>query len=118
MLIAGYESEEPEILLPVGLAKRLGFEVAGLRGVRYRSVGGEALVFLLGRVDVRVVAGDRCSEWVSARAVCVPGEYEVLLSNALIEALGVEIARPFSGLWRFAGEDRLRRSVEPFYWLG
>ncbi|GEM_PF-6628346 len=39
-------------------------------------------------------------------------EYEVLLSNALIELLGIETIKPRSGLWKFRKEtvNRARRS--------
>ena len=71
---------------------------------------------MLGYVDVRVIEPDRTSGWVRARATCVQGEREVLLSDKLIDALGIEPIRPGAGLWRFSGEDRLRASVGPQEW--
>jgi len=38
-------------------------------------------------------------------------EDEVLLSDAVIEGLEVEILSPKTGLRRFKGEDKIRRSV-------
>jgi hypothetical protein len=29
----------------------------------------------------------------------------------------MEIVKPASGLWRFTGDERLRTSVEPMYWV-
>ena len=113
----GYESDEAEIHLPLALARRLGFKLEGLRSERYFVVGSEVSTFVLGMVEVRVVTQDRTTEWVKSRAVTVPGEYEVLLSDALIELLNVEIVRPRSRIWRFRGEDKDRESVEPEYWL-
>lgn len=80
-------------------------------------MGSEVSTFVLGMVEVRVVTQDRTTEWVKSRVVMVPGEYEVLLSDALIELLNVEIVRPRSRIWRFRGEDKDRESVEPEYWL-
>ena len=71
----------------------------------------------MGSIDVRIITEDRVTEWVRAEAVMVPGEYEVLLSDALIEELGIEIVKPRTGLWRFSGEKKLRGSVEPEYWV-
>ena len=54
---------------------------------------------------------------MKARAVSVPGEMEVLLSDALIEELGINIVKPKSGLWKFMGEEKLRKSEEAEYWI-
>jgi len=47
----------------------------------------------------------------------VPGELEVLLGDALIEELGIDIVKPRSGLWRFIDERKLRTSEEIEYWI-
>ncbi len=114
---SGYESEEPEALIPLALAKRLTFSLEGLRSERYRVVGSEVSTYVLGYVDVRLAVEERRSDWVRARAVSVPGEFEVILSDMLIESLGVELVKPKSGLWRISGEETLRRSYEPEYWV-
>lgn len=73
--------------------------------------------YVLGYVNVRIVASDRVSPWVRAEAISVAGEYEVLLSDALIEELGIEIIKPRKGLWRFLEESGVRESVEAEYWF-
>lgn len=113
---SGYESDIPEIHLPLSLARKLGLPLERLRAERYRVVGSETTTYILGYVDVKVVTEDKESEWVRARAVSVPGELEVLLSDALIEKLNINIVKPRSGLWRFIGEEKLRRSEEAEYW--
>lgn len=113
----GYETEEPEIHLPLALARDLGFELKGLRGERYRVVGSEVTTFPLGEVEVRAVAEDAASKLVKAKAVMVLDEHEVILSDSLVEALGVELIKPKRGLWRFTGETKLRASVEAKYWF-
>ena len=112
---SGYEVDEAELLIPGSLARRLGLEEVSTE--EYRSVGASVSTSFLGYVDVRVVEPDRCSEWVRARAVSVPGEPEVLLSDKLIDALSIEPIRPGAGLWRFSGEQVLRRSVKPEFWI-
>jgi len=116
---SGYEAEVPELHLPLALARRLGIPLHAVLGESYRVVGGSTHAFVLGEVLVRAVAEDRSSEWVSARAVSVPGEHEVLLSDKLLDALGIEIAKAGLGYWRFSGEspERVRRSAEAQFWV-
>ena len=116
---SGYEVDVPEIHLPLALARRLGIPLHALPGESYRVVGGSTHVYVLGEAMVRVVTEDRCSEWVRARAVSAPGEHEVLLSDKLLDALGLEIVRAGLGYWRFSGEEpgRVRRSVEAQFWV-
>lgn len=116
---SGYEAEVPKLHLPLALACRLGIPLHALPGESYMVVGGSTHAYVLGEVMVRVVAEDRSSEWVSARAVTVPGEHEVLLSDKLPDALGIEIARAGLGYWRFSGEspEHLRWSVEAQFWV-
>ena len=57
---------------------------------------------------------------MKARSVVVPGEYEVILSDKLLDALGIEIVKAGIGYWRFSGEpiNRVRRSAKPQFWVG
>ncbi len=116
---SGYEAGEAEVHLPLALARRLGFCLKGLAGARYRVVGGFTSAYVVGEVLVRVVTSDRRTPWVRARAVSVPGEHEVLLSDRLLDALGIEIVRAGDGLWRFHGEPSgvLRESAEARLWV-
>ena len=114
---SGYESEIPEIHIPLALARRLGLPLERLRAERYHVVGSETTTYILDYVDVKVITEDRESKWVKARAVSVPGELEVLLGDALIEELGIDIVKPRSGLWRFIDERKLRTSKEIEYWI-
>ena len=117
---SGYETDEPEIHIPLACARELGLRLAELRGESYRVVGGTTSAYILGEVLVQVVEEDRSSGWVRARAVTVPGEYEAILSDRLLDALGIEIVRAGMGYWRFSGEpiNRTRKSVEPRFWIG
>ncbi|HIQ03663.1 MAG TPA: hypothetical protein EYH40_04505 [Desulfurococcales archaeon] len=114
---SGYEAEEPELHIPIALARTLGFNLESLRGERYRVVGAEVTTYILGNVLVRVKTEDRSTEWINAKAVTVPGEYEVILSDALTEQLGIEIVKPKKGLWRFSGETKTRESAKVKYWI-
>ena len=113
---SGYEAEEPEVHVPISLAKKLGFKLESIRGERYGVVGAEVTAYILGEVMLRAKTEDRESSWIRARAVTVPGEYEVILSDSLMEKMEIEILKPSSGLWRFSGEDRVRESEKASYW--
>jgi len=95
---SGYESDENEIHVPISLAEKLGYDLSDLKGEEYSVVGTKVTTFILGRVKVRVVTSDKVTGWVDARAVTVLNEYEVILSDALIESLGIEIIKPKIGL--------------------
>jgi hypothetical protein len=113
---SGYEAEEPEVHIPIALARKLGFKLEGIRGERYGVVGAEVTAYILGEVMLRAKTEDRESNWIRARAVTVPGEYEVILSDSLMEEMGIEILKPSSGLWRFSGESGVRESEKASYW--
>jgi len=116
---SGYETDEPETHIPLACARELGLKLTGLPGESYRVVGGMTSAYILGEVLVQVVEEDKSSEWVKARAVVVPGEYEVILSDKLLDVLGIEIAKAGIGYWRFSGEsiNRVRKSVKPQFWI-
>lgn len=114
---SGYESDVPEVHIPLSLARKLGFLLEAMRSERYRAVGVEVSTYVLGDVNIRIVVEDRKLNWTVARAVTVVGEYEVILSDALIEALGLEIVKPKSGVWKLRDEEKLRSSLEPEYWV-
>jgi len=118
---SGYEAEEPEIVLPVWVAERLGLYPrlpAGSEVREYRGVGGAVVSAFLVRepVSVSVLAGDREVGPAAATAVITPGEDEVILSDRLIDALGIVLLRPGEGVWRLADEELLRRSERPERW--
>ena len=111
---SGYEAEKPEIHIPLALARRLGFRLEELKEERYRVIGSEISAYILGEVSVSL---KDYNNWIGATAVSVPGEFEVVMSDALMEGLGVEIIKPKAGLWRVRGEEITRESLEPEYWV-
>jgi len=89
---SGYETDVPEIHIPLALARELSFDLRGLTSTRYRVVGGFTNTLMVGEVLVRLVTEDKVTSWINAKAVSVLEEYEVLLSDKLLDALGIEIA--------------------------
>jgi hypothetical protein len=118
---SGYEAEEPEVVVPTRVAERLGLypRLPANSEVReYRGVGGGVVnTFLVrGLVGVSVLAGDKEVGPVAVTVVITPGEDEVILSDKLMDALGIVLLRPGEGLWRLADEELVRKSERPEKW--
>jgi len=115
---AGYESFTPQILLPRNMARRLGLwpPPRGAEELTYRTAGGPLRVWLLPRgARVSVVAEDKSSGEVECDVVISPLAGEALISDKLIDALGIVLEVPGRGLWRFRSDppDKVRQSVQP-----
>ncbi|RLE62678.1 MAG: hypothetical protein DRN53_03530 [Thermoprotei archaeon] len=121
VLNSGYESVEEEVIIPVRVAERLGlwprlpegteveeYEVAG--GIRVRTY------FIRDCLEVQVITEDSISKPVKTVAVIMEGQDEILLSDASISAHRIVIEDAKEGLWRFRGEEKLRKSEKPQYW--
>ena len=63
-----------------------------------------------------VLTDDRVSEAIECSLVISPIANCVLLNDSAIEALGIIVVKPASGLWKFSDEDILRESAEPEFW--
>jgi len=112
---AGYEVEEPEVTLPEETAKTLGLlpELPkGAKIVEYATVGGGKIkVYWIPKaVEVSVVTEDRTVGPVLSNVAIVAGESEVILSDKLIDALEIVIEKAGEGIWRFRGEQKLRKT--------
>ena len=119
---AGYESDEPEALVPVRLAERLGMWPELPQGTRveaYRSAGGIVSLYSVPKaVDIVVKTEDKNRGSSSVNIVISDKEEEVLLSDKLIDSLDIEILKPGKGIWRFADDPlgKERGSQIPEYW--
>jgi len=86
----------------------------------YRGVGGVAVKAFVVKesVKVEVAAEGRESSSVEAVAVITLGEDEVVISDRLIDLLGLVLIRPGEGLWRFIddGNETVRRSPPAERW--
>ncbi len=113
LLNTGFTSDELDIHLPRDVAEKLNLwpppNDASLEVLD--TAGGEVLSYLIPRaVKLTVVEEDRVSKSIVCNALISLHEREVLLSDAVIEELEIEILSPKTGLWRFKGEDKVRRS--------
>ena len=113
----GFETPNPQILLPVKAAERLGLWPDLPRDAIpeiYDTAGGPTRVYRVrGAVKVRIAEGVEAV----ADAVISPIEVEVLISDKLADELMIAIERPGEGLWRLRGESVIRRSEKPEIWF-
>jgi hypothetical protein len=113
---SGFEARDPEILLPVRAAERLGLwpPPAGAHAERFESPAASfSMITIPGAVRVSLsgsVRGTRCTVVVSER------ETEVVLNDQLVDALRIELVAPGRGLYRVGRHGRLRRTEEPEPW--
>jgi hypothetical protein len=117
---SGFEAETPQLLIPRSLARELGLWPPPLEAVLVEvgTAGGPVRNYLVPRaLDVYVLASDRVVGPVKCDAMISLLEYEVLISDALTEELGIVILAPRTGLWRFRDEDKVRTSEAPQYWF-
>jgi len=117
---SGYESETPQILVPIKLAEELGLwpSTINLEESVFESAGGPLRVWIASKsIKVKVVA-DIETTWVEADLVISPLADEVLLSDKMISELKIALEDPGRGYWRFTWEpkEKIRKSEPPKYW--
>jgi hypothetical protein len=118
----GFETDEPQLLVPQAFLIRSGVGLEALGrpiAVEYDTAGGPTLMHVYPRAcRVAVVEPDRASKEVEADLAVSLIEREVLMSDALIGELGVDIVNPKAGLWRFIDDAAgvIRRSYKPQLW--
>lgn len=116
---SGFESEEPEIVVPPALAQAIGLEPSAEVSSYSVAGGGLASAFRAkGPLTVRLVLGDAETGEVDAVASIMPGESEVIISDRLAHELGIVILDPYTGEWCLRSElgSRVRRSARPEHW--
>ncbi len=115
---SGFESEGPEVVLPVRVAERLNLYPRLPKDAEveeYVGVGGSKIrtYVIRGMLKVSVLTEDKVVGPKLAAAVITPGESEVILSDKMMDELKIEIIRPGEGIWRFADDgDEVRRKTE------
>ncbi|MEZ0346161.1 MAG: hypothetical protein ABWK01_06395 [Infirmifilum sp.] len=119
---SGFETEDPQLLVPHAFLLRNGISVESLGKpvvAEYDTAGGPVSAYAYpGACVVAVVEEDRVSRSVRTDLVISLIEREVLMSDALIEELGIVILSPKRGLWRFSDDppQEVRQSCRPQYW--
>ena len=116
-----FETELPEILVPVKLAEKLGLYPPKRGSVleEYGVVGGTTLIIKSSEsAYVQVVVKDRGTDLTEAVPLMSEGESEVLISDKLASRLKISIDDPAEGTWRFRDDpsSKKRTSEPPKHW--
>ena len=114
VLNTGFESEEPELVLPLELAVELGVWPSGeVEYADYTTAGGStSLPVVKKAARVELLLEDQKTKPMICNAVIDPNVDEVLLSDSAIDELGIIILSA-KGKWRFRDdpEGKVRKSV-------
>ena len=109
----GYETDVPEILVPMSVAEKLGLLPKLPNGTiieMYKTASGLMRVYRVGGAYVSLLIGG--VEERSIETYIVISEYtdESLISDQLASEFGIVIEDPAKGLWRLRGESLTRSS--------
>ncbi len=119
LINSGFESTEPEIVIPPSLAELLGLAPSSELS-SYSVAGGGSISAIRASTPIRVELAlkDRQVKAVEAVASILPGENEVIVSDRLAHELGLVILDPFNGTWCLKDElgEKERPSAQPKFW--
>ncbi len=120
VLNTAFESEGPEVLVPLKVAEELSFWPMLPEGAivkAFETTGGIVrMYYITDAVETQVITQDKLSKPAKCALVISEIEREVLVSDRAIDELDIVIESPGKGLWRFRNEGKIRSSVEPQYW--
>jgi len=116
---SGFESDSPDICIPTELARYLGlWPSREVESVETLTAGGEATVYVLGKGRLQLLVNSEVKVEIECNLIMNPHIDEVLLSDYVIDELGIIIISFRKGLWRHVSDSpsTIRSSVEPEYW--
>lgn len=115
---SGYEADTPEISVPSELAERLELNTGEAAVETYRTAAGTVSTpFIQEGVKVSLdVEGVEEEKNIITDVAVSQFDDEVLLSDAPISEMKVELLDPKDGIWRLAGQGKGRESTEPESW--
>ena len=107
----GYETDVPEVLVPVEVAEKLGLWPKLPENTvieTYKTASGLMRVYRVGGAKVSLVAEDIKPKPINTYIVISEYTDEVLMSDQLVSRLEIIIEDPARGLWRLRGESKVR----------
>jgi len=113
---SGYESAEPELAIPQSIAEELGIWPSQRFTLEEAyTAGGLAPVYVIdedARVNL-VLSDNNYVEDVKVKLIVNPSLDEALISDQLIDALGIIVISFGKGLWRYKEESEgvIRKSA-------
>jgi len=119
----GFETERPELLLPIKAAEKLDLWPnlpSDARVEIYDTAGGPMRVYVMPqKAKTAVLTEDRESREVLSDIVLSHTEVEILIGDKLAGKMQIVIEDPGEGIWRFRDErpDRKRESQTVERWV-
>ncbi len=119
---SGFESDTPQLLLPISLAKRLELWDKALIEGRiqlFGTVAGPTRLYILpSSIYVSILEDDYETQPVLSDVVISDVEREALISDYLAGSLGIIVEDFRNGIWRISTDpnSKVRRSYKPQYW--
>ncbi len=117
LLNSGYGSDEPDVMIPVSVAEELGlWPPRDFRLEEVETAGGRIRIFSYPRRGkVRLILGRENEPEIECNLVVNPCISEVLLSDYVIDELGVVVVSFRRGLWRHKEDppSTVRESASP-----
>jgi len=109
----GYETDVPELLVPVSVAERLGLWPKLPEDTvveTYKTASGLMRVYRVRGARASLLVGGAEERDVEVYLVISEHTDEALISDQLASAFGIVIEDPAKGLWRLRGESLVRSS--------
>ncbi|MGB9631227.1 MAG: hypothetical protein ACP5KE_06190 [Candidatus Methanodesulfokora sp.] len=117
---SGFESNEPDICIPLALAEELGvWPSQRVESEEASTAGGEVPVFRVPvSAELQLVLNDKLGEKIQCNIVVNPYVDEVLLSDYVTDELKIIPISFRRGLWRHEKDpaEVIRESERPQYW--
>jgi len=113
LINTGYETDVPELLVPVSVAERLGLWPKLPEDTvveTYKTASGLMRVYRVRGVRAGLLVSGTEDRDVEVYLVISEHTDEALISDQLASAFGIVIEDPARGLWRLRGESLVRSS--------
>lgn len=114
---SGFETEEPQILIPIKALKTLDLKLSGATEDIYDTAGGPTRVWIYpekAKISVIGSKGEILSEAIADMVISAI-EDEILIGDKLAGALKIMVEDFTEGIWRIKGKKR-RKSEKPQKW--
>jgi len=119
LINSGFETEAPDIVIPVEVARRLGLWPPHNADFAMLDTGGGEIAtpYYEAALELELLLGDRPPKKTMVNVVINPHIHEVLISDFAASLLGISILDLKRGLWRLQDEpDKVRFSEEREEW--
>lgn len=120
LLNSGFETDSPDIVIPVELAKRLGLWPPEKSVSTLLDTGGGEVVlpFYESALELELILEDRENKILLVNVIVNPHISEVLISDYVASFLGIVLLDFKRGLWRLIDDtpNKTRKSYSPEEW--